>query len=1102
MERARSFFGVMQQSPRRGARRGEHIDVQHLQLLLSSEVVAKDSLCVDRAGRMQEAFYVVQPAQGQDGYVIMAADERQHAVLGYSRTGHFDPKALSDNELGWLTHYATEMRGMRRAAAANPADNAVQMLNLLPIRPEGVEPLTTVKWSQNAPFYNMCPNPQNRDEPCVTGCVATAMAQVMKHYHSATPGKGSHSYTSKELQLSLSADYEGVTYDWDLMPNMYEKGKYTQAQADAVAQLMMHCGVAVNMDYNYGGSSASSSAIASALRDYYGYDRDILSLMTQTGVDVEWHRRALHELNESRLLVYATMGHCFLLDGYEVQQGTDAPYYHMNMGWGGRSDTYYLLSAITALDVSSETHQMIIGVQPEDNQMRIPFSLSAYGFPKLVQKGVTPAFDGQITLSAQLYGGYKDYTTMKGQLELVAYRQDGLQTTVGRWPVENLRGSTFKAEANIDLAAKLSIGYYALEWRYYADGDDAVHYTLASTISANSVIVYQQSPQLTAQMVDKDPVIEGEDHQITFVVTNRGQETYYGALTERIQNEMGAKCEFTSDFMILPPGQSVEWTFSGTILDLPGGPATYSLLDSYLQDPVSDEQGGALVFVTETQPLLPRLQYWSILLTDRSYSSPYSYSKEHVSLTGKNEKNFRFDGSMALAVVDDYDNVLELLWKIGDYSVPEGYGVYYGSMFDDAAVQDLVYKGNLPDGEYKVKVAVQQMNAGHWHIFTSSKVHPGACVPLTLSSTTGVVGNDASGTIQLKREAWSGQVCYHNLLVKRQGVGQLIHDSEPLFAAENHRVCSHEGDFGLRIIVPQGHRVTVLCDGEDVTAQIRDEFLHLNYVTTDHELEVRFEEVRGDVNGDAVLSVSDLTTTVELVRGHEPETYCFAGADANSDGKLDQLDVEATAEAIVTNGAAQRPEHAYVDLGLEGFPNLRWATCNLGAEHPFEVGDFYSWGETAKKLGYAEAQYKLYEDGDKTKVSKYNDTDHLTRLQPEDDAAHVQWGDNWRMPRVEETRALAEQCTVKYYYASESPYCGVAGTEVKGPNGNTIFLPSHSFPDVSFWFTRQGMWTSDLKDEGYAYFSIVYSLNELKIYGDTSTTRDVGATIRPVCEVK
>lgn len=1068
------------------------MNLQHLRLLPSSKVVAMDSLCVDGSGRRQEAFYVVQPGEGEDGYVIMAADERQQTVLGYSPTGHFDAERLNDTEREWLTHYAIEMRGMRRAAA-NETDNAVKMLNLLPVRPEGVEPLTTVKWSQHAPFNNMCPNPQDRDEPCVTGCVATAMAQVMKHYHSSTPGKGSHSYTTEKLKLPLSANYEGVTYDWNTMLDDYSNG-YTQAQADAVAQLMLHCGVAVDMNYNYGGSGAVTQKMVSALQNYYGYDRDMIDVSTKSGVDVVWHRRALHELNEDRLVVYATMNHCFLLDGYEVQEGADAPYYHMNMGWGGLDNAYYLLSAITALDVSSLDHEMIIGVQPEDNQCRAQFSVSPNGFPKQVQKGVTQAYNGQIILSFLSWDKYDDYASMTGQLELVAYRQDGQQTTVGKWPVENLSGSLFKVQASIDLDAKLSIGYYALEWRYYADGDAAGHYALASTTSANSLIVYQQVPQLTAQMVSKDPVIEGEDHQITFVVTNRGQETYYGALTERMQNEAGAKCEFTSDFMILPPDQSVEWTFGGMISNLPGGPATYSLLDSYLQNPISDEQGSPLEFETETQPLLPRLQYWNI-----------SLSGNYANLNGFNENVYPFDGSLAVAVVDDYDNVLEVLWTLFDHSIPKGFLTTYGSPLVYAAIaRNNVYTGYLPDGEYKVKMAVRQKNSGQWHAFTCCRAHPRDCVPLTLSGTTGVVGNEASGKIALTRTAWSGQVGYHNVLVKRSGVGRLIHNSEPLFAQENHRICLHDESFALRVIVPQGHRVTVLCDGQDVTAEIKDEVLRLNHVTTDHELEVRFEEVTGDANGDATLSVSDLTTTVELVRGNMPEGYCYAGADANHDGKLDRLDVETVANAIVNNAEAlQTNEHQYVDLGLEGFPNLRWATCNLGAEHPFEVGDFYSWGEICPKLGYGEGQYTLYEDGDKTKVMKYNATDHLTHLLPEDDAAHMQWGGDWRMPRVEETRALAEQCTLKHYYASDSPYGGVDGYELTGPNGNKIFLPSHDFLTVpDYWGLSRCMWTSDLYSDQVAYLATITNFFFISMSGGGTSNRDSGAIIRPVCEVR
>ena len=135
--------------------------------------------------------------------------------------------------------------------------------------------------------------------------------------------------------------------------------------------------------------------------------------------------------------------------------------------------------------------------------------------------------------------------------------------------------------------------------------------------------------------------------------------------------------------------------------------------------------------------------------------------------------------------------------------------------------------------------------------------------------------------------------------------------------------------------------------------------------------------------------------------------------------------------------------HEYVDLGLPS--GTLWATCNIGATIPEDMGDYFAWGETAPKEIYDMDNYKWYNSSsDKlTKYctdDKYGTVDNKTELLPEDDAAYVNWGPMWRMPTLAQQQELIERCTWQWVERN-----GVYGRLVTGPNGNTLFLPAADY---------------------------------------------------------
>ena len=186
-----------------------------------------------------------------------------------------------------------------------------------------------------------------------------------------------------------------------------------------------------------------------------------------------------------------------------------------------------------------------------------------------------------------------------------------------------------------------------------------------------------------------------------------------------------------------------------------------------------------------------------------------------------------------------------------------------------------------------------------------------------------------------------------------------------------------------------------------------------------------------------------------------------------------------------------------VDLGL----SVKWATCNVGASEPWEYGGYYAWGETEEKSDYTWKTYKWC-NGSYDSMTKYctdsiyGRVDNKTVLDPEDDVAHVKWGDSWRMPTLEEQKELLDECTWEWTELN-----GVNGYRVTGPNGNSIFLPAAGYRDGSKLQYNRAVgdyWSSSLYVR-YGYSCSLYFQIDGYYYSGYYY-RYYGRNVRPVCE--
>ncbi|MBR3725372.1 MAG: fibronectin type III domain-containing protein, partial [Bacteroidales bacterium] len=315
-------------------------------------------------------------SDGSEGFVIVSGDDIARPVLGYSSKNRFVTEEMPEHVRSWFEGYEQEIRSAREQGVPQNSfigsqwsmlENGQDFFDDADVI---VSPLVQTQWNQGSYYNDLCPQNASGTR-AVTGCVATAMAQIMKYWDHPLRGTGSHSYTSSRYG-TLTVDFGGADYHWANMPISLNASS-TPQQVEAVATLMYHCGVAVNMNYGPSESSAyshgSDPSAEAAFKTYFNYAPSLYGAMKSSYADTVWKRMLITELNEMRPLFYRGEGgyggHAFILDGYDIDT-----LFHINWGWGGGNDGYYSLSALIpdpyySLDYSFTSYQgALFGVKP------------------------------------------------------------------------------------------------------------------------------------------------------------------------------------------------------------------------------------------------------------------------------------------------------------------------------------------------------------------------------------------------------------------------------------------------------------------------------------------------------------------------------------------------------------------------------------------------------------------------------------------------------------------------------------------------------------------------------------------------------------------
>lgn len=303
------------------------------------------------------------------GFIIVSADDDAYPVLGYSFEGTFNTENVSPEFTYWMNEYEKQIRYIKDNKIKADEDLNSTWKHYLADNfvPQGIKsgskvvaPLLTSKWNQDRYYNYLCPeDTAGPDDHVYSGCVATAMAQIMYYYRYPTTGTGSHGYYSDYGYLS--ADFGTSTYNYNGMQNEIS-GKYNFD----MAQLQLHCGIAIDMNYSPSGSGANMWDDVEAMKSHFGYSSTTELFQRNNYSSTAWANLLIANLDNKMPIQYAGYGndggHAFVCDGYK-----ETDFFHFNWGWGGHFDGYFYLNNLNPSYSFNTNHQAILNSYPANN---------------------------------------------------------------------------------------------------------------------------------------------------------------------------------------------------------------------------------------------------------------------------------------------------------------------------------------------------------------------------------------------------------------------------------------------------------------------------------------------------------------------------------------------------------------------------------------------------------------------------------------------------------------------------------------------------------------------------------------------------------------
>lgn len=383
--------------------------------------------------------YYIYNIENDKGFVIVSADDKFQDILGYCPSGSYNEEEMPDGMRYWLEMLEEEIAAAKdiNIDLCKNKQKKVEEITEYAQPQMSVGPLLTTTWGQGEPFNNQIPVASNTysNGKAATGCVATAMAQIMNYWKYPERASGSHTnknYSDVFVYLGF------VRYNWDLLPDHFGKytdsgsatlskyADYSEEEAEEVSKMMYHCGVTTDMKWG-NASNASNTSTMYALINYFSYNKNMHAEARDVYSRKEFRDLLLEELNNGRPIPYwaknaGGIGHYFICDGYDANTGM----FHFNWGWNGSYDGYYAISALrpespegneSAFGTFDYQQFICVGCQPETIGEYTPMFTASY----MKIDGVKYGYSATITLT-HLTNSSVYYDEMLG----VALIQDGV----------------------------------------------------------------------------------------------------------------------------------------------------------------------------------------------------------------------------------------------------------------------------------------------------------------------------------------------------------------------------------------------------------------------------------------------------------------------------------------------------------------------------------------------------------------------------------------------------------------------------------------------------------------------------------------------------
>jgi len=545
----------------------------------------------------ESAFFIYNIGENQ-GFVIVSGEDAAKTILGYADEGCFNSENMPENLKNWLNFYQQEIDALRNTALTASAA-ASEQVSTVAAGITAVAPLLGgIKWNQTDPYNLLCPWDLTASSHTLAGCVAVAMSQIMDYYKWPVKGTGTHSYTDAKYGLQ-SVDFSKTTYDWSNMQDSYSSTATAQ-QDTAVATLIYQSGVAVDMSYSLTASTSSISKAAEAFVSYFGFDTDIHRYDRQFYSDLEWKALIKRELDIKRPILFSARsdegGHAFVCDGYDSNN-----LFHINWGWGGYSNGYFELSALSSNNpgISGATggfcydQSILAGIHKADAVNKTSYQFEIYN------TGLTPSPNSISNVKSKKFDitfGFANFGTSFTGKFAIGYFNDN------EWNL--LKEST----SNATLATGTGYGAYTFSgisspqtanttfklYALYKASDSTTWSVMHGTHDLNNSLILIVADNNTATIVSPIPIVsltntpislsrlyQNKMANVDVTIQNTGSEffSYLGFCLVSATNP-NIREYICNSYVCCPAGETKTFHLTGTVTSPPGNYYLKAMFDS------------------------------------------------------------------------------------------------------------------------------------------------------------------------------------------------------------------------------------------------------------------------------------------------------------------------------------------------------------------------------------------------------------------------------------------------------------------------------------------------------------------------------------------